>query len=244
MRIQVLTVWALLQLLSLGFAASSDDFAFPIHHSLVHNYTRFTEIQKHCNPFISSASELKSDINRASKLMNELSFFNGDWEQESRGSTLMPFDDTDMPQAKSSFIAPWKLVSFEVENVTSGAAHQPKNTVSISGVLSIGITRNSTVISEPGIKFQKKPGMSALRIDFEGVYLETEEKGGDRLLCLLGNSTFPFKKVPTSFPDDTNSYFAITDTYNEEPLILPHDQILLVLRYPKTSSSSGKSMEK
>ncbi|KAJ9548691.1 hypothetical protein OSB04_021234 [Centaurea solstitialis] len=240
MKIQpLISVWIFLYLLSLSFAASYNHFAFPIHdhHSHVHNYTRFTEIRKHCNPFISSASEFQPDNDWVSNLVNELSFFNGDWEQESRGATLMPFDDTDMPYAKSSFIDPWKAVSFEVKNVDSGATDQPKNTVSVHGVLSIGITRNSTLISEPsGFKFQKKPGMSALRIDFEGVYLETEENG--RLLCLLGSSTFPFKKVPTLFSDDNiDSFFDIThEMYNEEPVILPHDQILLVLRYPKTSS--------
>ncbi|KAJ9548690.1 hypothetical protein OSB04_021233 [Centaurea solstitialis] len=215
MRIQpLISVWTLLHLLSLSFAASYNHFAFPIHdhHSHVHNYTRFTEIGNHCSRFISSASEFQPDNDWVSNLVNELSFFNGDWEQESRGATLMPFDDTDMPYAKSSYIGPWKVVSFEVENVKSVATDQPKNTVSVHGVLSIGITRNSTLISEPsGFKFQKKPGMSALRIDFE---------------------------VPTRFSDDDiDSFFDIThEMYNEEPVILPHDQILLVLHYPKTSS--------
>nr|XP_043619596.1 uncharacterized protein LOC122591389 [Erigeron canadensis] len=245
MRIQALSVWAtLLKLLAFGYAVSYDDFAFPNDQSLLHNYSRSNEIEKHCTTYISLASELKPDddnSNRVSMLKNELSFFNGDWEQDSHGATLMPFDDSDMPHSPSSFISPLKIVSFEVQNVSSSAPNQPMNTVSISGVLSIGITRNSTVISEPGLKFHKTPGMSALRVDFEGVYLETEGNGGDRLICLLGNSTFPFKKVSTRFSDEyMTSYISDIDTtYNEEPVILhPNDQILLVLKYPKNVSVS------
>ncbi|GJR44252.1 nucleolar protein [Tanacetum coccineum] len=239
MRTQFLSVWTLLKLLSLGYA-SYNDFAFPIDLSPLHNYTRLTEIENHCSSFISSASELEVDDNRASRLKNELSFFNGDWEQDSHGSPLMPFDDSDMPYATSSYISPWKVVSFEVQNVTSCAPHQPKNTVSINGVLSVGITRNSTIISEPYLMFHKMPGMSTLKVNFEGLYLETKENGGERLICLLGNSTFPFKKVPTRFSEEyMELYFSARDTtYNEEPVILPHDQILLVLKYLKTPALS------
>ncbi|KAI3801892.1 hypothetical protein L1987_30009 [Smallanthus sonchifolius] len=234
-----LTLWILLKLLTFSHAASYDNFAFPIDKSLVHNYSRLTEIKKHCSSFISLASELKSDDNIATRLKNELSFFNGDWEQDSHGATLMPFDDSDWPHAASSYmIHPLKVVSFEVQNVIFGEPNQPCNTISVSGILSIGITRNSTVISELGLKFHKRPGMSALRVDFEGLYLETEENGGERLLCLLGDSTFPFKKVPTRFTDEYMTlYFSAWDTlYNEEPVIMPHDQILLVVRYPNAGS--------
>ncbi|PWA75660.1 hypothetical protein CTI12_AA115760 [Artemisia annua] len=240
LRTKFLSIWNLLKLLVLGYAASYDDFAFPIDRSPLHNYTRLIEIENHCSSFISSASKLEIDDNRASRLKNELSFFNGDWEQDSRGAPLMPFDDSDMPYARSSYISPWKVVSFEVQNVTSCAPHQPKNTVSINGVLSIGITRNSTVISEPYLMFHKMPGMSTLKVNFEGLYLETKENGGKRLLCLLGNSTFPFKEVPTRFSEEyMELYFSARDTtYNEEPVILPHDQILLVLKYLKTPTFS------
>ncbi|MFS8012235.1 hypothetical protein Hanom_Chr14g01318441 [Helianthus anomalus] len=237
MRNGALSLWALLKLLAFSYAASYDNFAFPVDRS-VHNYSRSTEIEKHCSTFVSSASKLEFGDSNAAKLKTELSFFNGDWEQkDSHGATLMPFDDSDMPYAPY-MIHPWKVVSFEVQNVSSCEPNQPKNTISISGVLSIGITRNNTFISEPGLKFHKTPGMSALRVDFEGVYLETNENGGERLLCLLGDSTFPFKKVPTRFTDEyMDLYFSARDTlYNEEPVILPHDQILLIVRYPKVVS--------
>ncbi|KAI3781872.1 hypothetical protein L2E82_11900 [Cichorium intybus] len=231
MGLQSLSVWTVLWLLAFSDAVSHDDFSFSISHLPIHNYTRLTEIKKHCNRFISSASKLEFGDSYVSTLKNELSFFNGDWEQDTHGATLMPFDDSDMSHATSSFITPWKLVSFEVKNVTSTQSQQPKNTISITGVLSIGITRNTIVISQPFSKFHKKPGMSALRVDFEGLYLETENES---LVCLLGNSTFPFKKVPTRVEDDDfTSYFNVRRTYNEEHVILPHDQILLVLKYPK-----------
>ncbi|KAK9055073.1 hypothetical protein SSX86_026153 [Deinandra increscens subsp. villosa] len=239
MRNQALSLWTLLKLLALGYAASYDNFAFPIDQTLVHNYSRLAEIETHCSSFISLASDLESGDINATRLKNEFSFFNGDWEQDSHGATLMPFDDSDMPYAASSFIQPWKVVSFEVQNVSSGEPTQPKNTISISGVLSIGITRNSTIISEPGLTFSKTPGMSALRVDFEGVYLETKENEGECILCLLGDSTFPFKKVPTRFTEEymTSYFFSARDTmYNEEPVILPNDKILLVVKYPKVVS--------
>lgn len=174
----------------------------------------------------------------ASRLKNELSFFNGDWEQDSHGASLMSFNDNDI-HALLSFISPWKLVSFEVQNVTSGASHQPKNTVSISVVLSIGITRNTTRIAKPDLKFHTRPGMSALKVDIEGLYLETEENWCEHFLCLLGNSTFPFKKVPRRYADGyITAYFAVEDTENGEPVILQHEHIMLLLRYPKTPSLS------
>nr|XP_043619597.1 uncharacterized protein LOC122591391 [Erigeron canadensis] len=243
MRIQALSVWNFISLLAFGYAVSYDDFAFPNDESLFHNYSRFTEVENHCHSFISSASVLEyaDDHNMASRLKNKLSFFNGDWKQDQaqesyRTATLMPFDDSDMPiENLFSFISPWKVVSFEVQNVSFGVPHQPKNTVSISGVLSIGITRNTTLISEPYLKFHTTPGMSALRVDFEGVYLETKENGGERLVCMLGNSVFPFKKVPKRYSDGyITTYFAVEETYNEGPLL--HENIMLVLRYPKTLS--------
>ncbi|GFY96291.1 hypothetical protein Acr_11g0005970 [Actinidia rufa] len=99
MKIQslVLSVWTLLELFVLSHTAHFDDFGpFPDESSVDYTYTRFPEIEMHCSPFLSSASDLEPNDSRGYRLENELSFFNGDWEQETGGTSLMPFDDTDV----------------------------------------------------------------------------------------------------------------------------------------------------
>ena len=96
----------------------------------------------------------------------------------------MPFDGIDEPWESSSYLLnPLKLVSFEVKDVNS--VPKSKNAVSLSGILSIGVSRNITILYDFSLKFPKRPGISAPKIVFEGVYIETEEKGGERLFALL-----------------------------------------------------------
>ncbi|KAA8535023.1 hypothetical protein F0562_030026 [Nyssa sinensis] len=167
----VLGLWTLLELFGLCYTASFDDFAFPDDSSVVYTYNR---------------------------LKNELSFFNGDWEQGAGGAPLMPFDDSDMPMDSSSLISPLRLVNFEVKDVNS--VHQSKNTVSLGGVLSIGISRNSTFISELYSNFHIRPGLSALKIVFEGIYIENEENGGENLpLLLQDDQIFLVLRYPQTF---------------------------------------------
>ncbi|KAF5935076.1 hypothetical protein HYC85_026205 [Camellia sinensis] len=67
--------------------------------SSAYTYHRFTEIENHCNLFLSLAFELKPDDSRGHRLKN------------AGGAPLMPFDDSDMPWDSSSLISPLKLLS-------------------------------------------------------------------------------------------------------------------------------------
>ncbi|KAK8660544.1 hypothetical protein V6N13_051467 [Hibiscus sabdariffa] len=87
---------------------------YEMHHiqpdsSLVFTYNRSTDILKHCSSFLASASELKPDDNRGSRLKNELSFYLGDWEQETDDAPLIQIDDNGTADAASLL----KLASFE-----------------------------------------------------------------------------------------------------------------------------------
>ncbi|KAK2967767.1 hypothetical protein RJ640_029663 [Escallonia rubra] len=240
MKIQplLLGLWILPELFfGLCYTASFNDFAFPDDSSVVFTYNRSPEIEHQCRTFLSSPLELKLYDDLGFQLKNELSFFNGDWEQEIGGAPIVPFDDSDMPMDSSSLTSPWRLVSFEVKDVNP--VHLSQNTVSLRGVLTIGISRNSTFLSDSASNFHMRPGMSALRVDFEGVYIEREENGGERLACLLGNSTLPIRRDDDHVSNMENNFDM---TYKREPQLMQNDQILLVLRYPKVFNLTQRAI--
>ncbi|GAY50522.1 hypothetical protein CUMW_127320, partial [Citrus unshiu] len=203
--------------------------------SVVYTYNRFAEIQEKCGSVLSSASELKPDDNRSSRIKEELSFVNGDWEQDSGGAPLMPFDDKEMhrsPAGPGSFL---KLASFWVVDVDP--VRRTRNMVSLSGIMEIGVTARQPFSYRPGWspKFRKDPGLSSMTILFEGVYIESEENGGEWLICLLGTSMMP----------RTNQFlpsWELADMYgykfgeHHQPPLIQDDQIMLVLRYNRTFS--------
>ncbi|OMO57953.1 hypothetical protein COLO4_34968 [Corchorus olitorius] len=202
--------------------------------SVIIAYNRSTEIEKHCSPFLASASELKPDDNRGGRLRNELSFFLGDWKQENDGAPLMQLDDEGIPESSQSLTtSPLKLVSFEVKDVNP--VQHLKNAVSLGGILSLGITKNSSFAFRSGID-SMNPGSSVMAIVFEGVYMETKENGGESLLCLLGSSTSTPSSDRCESEEFSESASSNGNPYNYRPQVhfLEDDQILLVLRYPKT----------
>ncbi|OMO57956.1 hypothetical protein COLO4_34971 [Corchorus olitorius] len=201
----------------------------PDSNSIVISYNRSTEIENHCSPFLASASELKPDENRGSRLKNELSFHLGDWEQDKNGVPLMQIHDEHIPDSTQSL----KLVSFEVNDVNS--VQNLKNAVSLGGVLYLGISTNTLFAygmhSEPRIL----PGSSVMAIVFEGVYMESKEYGGEGLLCLQGSSTSTLC---------TNRCESDGNPYNDRTQLqfLEDDQVLLVLHYPKTFKLNKRSI--
>ncbi|OVA06534.1 Protein of unknown function DUF2921 [Macleaya cordata] len=217
----------LLEFFCFSFTTSLLDYQGLDVPAKTHIDIRFAEVEKHCSSVISSASELTPDDNRRYRLQMELSFHNGDWEQETGGSPLMPFNDNDMPKNSSSFISPYKLVSFAVTNMDPIWSTQ--NMVTVSGVMSIGITRDSISEYKSYKEFCMSPGVSTLGIVFEGVYVE--KNGGERLLCLMGKtSALPSFK---GLIDAGKSVEGDRLTYNYQPTLLEDDQILLVLHYPR-----------
>ncbi|XP_042490286.1 uncharacterized protein LOC122070222 [Macadamia integrifolia] len=196
---------------------------------------RFDEVKRECKSFISSAIELNPDDGRVYKIKNELSFLNGDWVQQVDGAPLIPFDDSDMPKNSSSLIDPLNLISFWVTGVDS--AHPSKKMVSVNGMLFMGITRNGSFGYKPygqTPEFQMWSGHSQLTIFFQGIYTETEENGGERRMCLLGNAMLPSRQPDSADPWEWVHYF--------RPTLLQDDRILLLLHYPKTLTLTSRAI--
>ncbi|RYR75807.1 hypothetical protein Ahy_A01g000387 [Arachis hypogaea] len=190
-------------------------------------YGRAAEIGKHCSSYLSLASKLSPDANRGIKIKRELSFNYGDWEQEDGHATLMPFNQSNRFEHSLAL----KLVSFKVVDVSSVPHFE--NTVSLGGIMSIGISDEGSYFpSHKYFSFTKRPGLSVLKIAFEGVYLQSNENGNEHLMCLLGNTTLPVP-VPEPFNYDCNGNLL-------DYTLIQDDQILLVLRYPQTFNLTSR----
>ena len=203
-------------------------------------YERFSEVKRECSSFLSSASELKLEKEKAYEIATELSFVNGDWVQEAGGAPLMPFDDSDMPRNFSSPGSLLKLASFWMMGIDF--SRQLENAINICGYLSIAITRNSTLSNRPESwtpLFFKRPGVSELRIPFEGLYMESEENEGERLMCLLGTSIPPFSEGSS---DPLKSSMPYRSGCNDQFSLLMDDRIMLVLRFPKRYTLTNRAI--
>ncbi|XP_071901131.1 uncharacterized protein [Coffea arabica] len=81
------------------------------------------------------------------------------------------------------------------------------------------------------LMFHKSPGYSVLTIAFEGHYVESEDKGGQGLMCMLGNSVSPFSESP---PDFSTWSLNCGCKNNREFSPVKDDRIMLVLQYPQS----------
>ncbi|KAL4319536.1 hypothetical protein GQ457_18G000620 [Hibiscus cannabinus] len=218
---------------------------YEMHHtqpdsSLVFTYNRSTDIRKHCSSFLASASELKPDDNRGSRLKNELSFYLGDWEQETDDAPLIQIDDNGTADAASLL----KLASFEVKDVNS--IQQFNNTVSLGGVLSVGISKDSSFASNVGLEPRMNPGSSVVNIVFEGVYMETQENGGERLMCFLGSSS---STVSSTSKCDCDEISELQTSHvpiyvkRRRFSFFQDDHVLLVLRYPRVFNLTQRAIK-
>ncbi|XP_021749900.1 uncharacterized protein LOC110715619 [Chenopodium quinoa] len=199
-------------------------------------YKRFPEIERHCSSILSSGSKLMLNDAKVESIKNELSFCNGDWDQENNGLyPLMPFDAADLPPGTGS--ASLSLINFEVKDVKS--LDDVQNGVGVGGVMSIGITKSKSFSADHRTMFSMNPGMSVLTIVFEGVYVETKENAGERLLCMLGNTTLPTRRW---LVDWQNAYW----NWGHEnccPDLVQDDQLVLVLKYPKISNLTARGIQ-
>lgn len=199
-----------------------------------YKYDRIDEVKKQCKSVLSSASELRLGVvaTTAFNVKEDLNFVSGDWGQDVGHAPIMPFDDREI--AKNYLESPLQLASFRVSDVD--LAHQANKFTSVSGVLMLGITWDESLAEpyEDGLKFQILPGYSHLTISFQGIYTETKQNGGERVLCLLGNTMLPSRE------SDANKspweWLKGSDPYYNQPPLLQDDQILLVVRYPTTFS--------
>lgn len=198
-----------------------------------YKYDRISEVQKQCASVLSASSELRSEY---SGMKGELSFVNGDWKQDEGKFPIMPFDagkslGTLSENSSNSNSNPLKLVSFWVTDVDH--AHRLKKSVPINGFMLIEISNFVDKGYDGNIDFQLWPGHSKLSIPFQGIYTESKKNGGERVLCLLGNTMLPTREADSSNPWE----------WMKNPGDVPlseDDQILLVLRYPLTFTLTSR----
>lgn len=248
---RVLAIWTLPGLLLLLlFGVSSSDIlgGGDVTEAVTfetHNYGRLDEVQKACSSITANAVDVKLTDNEIDRIKNELSFYNGDWGQQGNSAPLLPFDDRAPMHAfgesyylyNSSYSkspkkgVPYKLVSFRLTDVSS--AHQSKRTIGVNGYLILGITFDllpAMPSDSQAPQFSMWEGNTQLFVNFQGIYVESKNNGGERLLCLLGNTMLPSRQPDSS--DPWESVKGSGSSYDRPPL-LQDDQILLVLRYPK-----------
>lgn len=207
--------------------------------SMIYSYDRIDEVKKACSFILTSASELKPNDNRIYSIKEELSFLNGDWWQELNGAPLMPFDDRDLSEVSLDVQSPLKLASFWVTDVDR--VHRSKKSVSVSGLLQIGITLENSFMEKPDERnphFDIWPGHSQLSVSFQGIYTESKENNGERVMCLLGDTMLPARH---SDPADPWEWVKVSG-YTNQPPLLQDDQVLLILRYPRKMNLTNRAI--
>ncbi|WJX42822.1 hypothetical protein P8452_30007 [Trifolium repens] len=214
-------------------------YRFGSNSHVSYKYDRIDEVQKQCVSVLSASSELRFGYRDVIGMKGELSFVNGDWIQEDGKFPIMPFDDRNVSfsvgfsgDRRSS---PLKLVSFAVTDVNN--AHRLKKSIPINGFMLIGITRDGNfmdnVYGDENLDFRLWPGHSQISIPFEGIYTESKKNGGERVLCLLGNTMLPTRETNPANPWE----------WMKNPGDVPmseDDQILLILRYPLTFTLTNR----
>ncbi|KAI6671955.1 hypothetical protein NL676_006840 [Syzygium grande] len=195
------------------------------------------EVKKECSITLKSASELRIEDSRAFSIKEELFFVNGDWEQDVGDSPILPFDDHEL--SSNSSRAPLRLVSFWITDVDR--SHRSKKSVFVSGLLTMGITVDGMFLEKPyegSHQLEIWPGHTRLSISFQGVYSESNQNGGERVLCLLGNTMLPSRES-----DHANPWQWVKNLNYNQPPLLQDDRILLVLRYPTTFSLTHRLIQ-
>ncbi|KAM2654304.1 hypothetical protein EV2_025824 [Malus domestica] len=246
----VVVVWSVYGLLfSLGLTYSEQSepgFEFTNGRSgspVTYSYDRIDEVKKECRFVLSSASELKAEDNRIYSIKTELLFVNGDWRQEVGDAPIIPFDDREFEMSLVEDInrTSSNLVSFWVMDVDR--AHRSKKSVSVSGVMVLGITKGGSFADyryEGNPKFQIWPGHSQLTVSFQGIYTESKKNGGERVMCLLGSTMLPSRETDSANPWE---WLKASDENYDQPPLSEDDQILLILHYPATFSLTNRVIQ-
>ncbi|OIW17126.1 hypothetical protein TanjilG_27280 [Lupinus angustifolius] len=228
----MIALWCVCGMLVIGVSNSYNPMSNPFlrNSQVTYKYDRIGEVQKQCVSVLSASSELRSEY---SGMKGELSFVNGDWMQDGGKFPIMPFDDAGKTFGGfSEDHTPLKLVSFRVTDVDH--AHRSKKSVPVNGVMVIDITKyGGFVDSGRDGNFQIWPGHSQLSITFQGLYTESKKNGGERVLCLLGETMLPTREADPANP------WGWMKNPGERPLS-EDDLILLVLRYPMTFTLTNR----
>ncbi|EXB80182.1 hypothetical protein L484_003183 [Morus notabilis] len=256
-----IVVWTLCGLLGFGFSLpdswveieQEEPTEVRNESPVTYKYDRIDEVKEECKSVLSSASELSPEDSSVYSIKRQISFKNGDWIQVNGKAPIMPFDvrykenayqsDRYFSTVPTEGSDPLNLVSFWVKDVN--LAHRSKNSVSVSGLMTIGITANGNFGDygyDQNSHFGIGPGQSELTIHFQGIYTESKRNGGERVVCMLGNTMLPDREInnPSSHPWEWVN--ASKPYENQQPPLLEDDRILLVLRFPKKFTLTSRAI--
>ncbi|KAI9110323.1 hypothetical protein K1719_018765 [Acacia pycnantha] len=240
--LSAIALWSVWGLLIIGVTNSylpEAEFRFERNSHPTYNYDRIEEVRRQCASVLSAASELRSGYDVVDGMKQDLSFVNADWGQDGGKFPIMPFDARKSSGPLSSEDrTPLKLISFWVTDIDH--AHRMKKSIPINGFLRMGITRDGSFVDSAyggNADFQLWPGHSQLSIPFQGFYTESKKNGGERVLCLLGDTM-----LPTREPDPANpwGWMKTSGENNDEMPLSEDDQIMLVLHYPMTFTLTNR----
>nr|GEW14880.1 nucleolar protein [Tanacetum cinerariifolium] len=239
--------------------------------SMVFKYDRIDEVKKQCRSYLPQAQNDKQPYSkRLFKLKDRMSFVNGDWWQDLDKAPLMPLKSLGLNGLNGSNAlnklnetetdayvnsSPLNLVSFWVTNVDR--AHRAKNSVNVNGILKVGITIGELSISFQGIVSDTDDSNGETIMCLLGNTMlpyrypdksnpwdwvnepgDTDDSNGETVMCLLGNTMLPYR-----YPDKSNPWDWVNEPgYINQPPLIQDDQILLVIRYPKTFSLTQRGI--
>ncbi|CAO2045246.1 unnamed protein product [Urochloa humidicola] len=217
----------------------------PIHH---HDYTRFADVERHCQSVLSSAMELRYDPNHAGDLKYKLSFTNGDWSQDAGQAPLLPFPGRHAAAAAAAAAAGHELLeavplaSLMLLNIDTVPRHGARNALNVSGILSFTVTRRYP-------ELELWPGVSRLLVQLQGVYTESKPPasggaaaGSERVLCMVGDAVLPVRgSNGTTDPWDFAQKFHGGDGKLKPPVVADGN-ILVVLRYPMPAALTNRAV--
>ncbi|KAL3005184.1 hypothetical protein AAZX31_08G205900 [Glycine max] len=231
----IVALWFVCDLVLANSRYPGGMYSFDRNTHVTYKYDRMSEVQKQCASVLSASSELRYQYS-VTGMKGELSFVNGDWKQDGGKFPIMPFDANKSPGpgTLSEDRAPLNLVSFWVSDVDHD--HRLKKLIPINGFMVMGITRDGNFVDssyDGNAEFQLWPSHSQLSIPFQGIYTESKKNGGERVLCLLGNTMLPTREA-----DPVNPWEGMKNP-GDIPLS-EDDQIMLVLHYPMTFTLTNR----
>ncbi|CAN6243740.1 unnamed protein product [Urochloa humidicola] len=234
-------------------AAASSNLSFHRKEPIRHDYTRFTDVERHCQSVLTSAAELTADDDRAAARMHQLSFTNGDWNQDAGQAPLLPFHGTyaDTAAAGPQLLEAVPLASFALTHTDMTPRRGARTAFNVSGLLSFTVSRNCCCSSymEPRAlpEFDLWPGVARLHVLLQGVYTETKPSSGsgsgsgERVLCMVGDAVLPVRGSNSTDPWDWAKNHHGGDGKFKPPVVADGNT-LLVLRYPMSATLTNRAV--
>nr|CAB3446272.1 unnamed protein product [Digitaria exilis] len=207
---------------------------------------RFADVERHCQSVLASAADLRADADRASVRLHQLSFTDGDWIQDAGQAPLLPFHGSraDAAAAGPELLEAVQLASFKVTDMDMAPSRGASTAFEVRGILSLTITHNCCCCSyterRASPEFELSPGFARLHVLLQGVYTETRS-GGESVLCMVGDAVLPVRSSNSTDPWDwAKNHHGAESKF--EPPVVADGNILLVLRYPKTSMLTTRAV--